>query len=122
MEKRSQKDAGTKDLGPCHRIKEGIYTKKGESILTIEREKRGSTDICGRPAEEGIYPILQVTPDIASTLCSKKGWHIENGTRLLTHKPVDDKKWVSFTPHCRYIGWSRKEKGVYKVGFEMGIQ
>ena len=39
-----------------------------------------------------------------------------------THKPVDDKKWVPFTPHCRYIGWSRKEKGVYEVGFEMGIQ
>jgi len=52
------KDAGTKDLGLCHRIKGGIYAKKGESILTIERGKRGSTDIYGRPVEEGIYPTL----------------------------------------------------------------
>jgi len=111
-----------KDLGPCYRIKGGIYAKKGKSILTIEREKRGGTDICGRPVEEGIYSTLQVTTDIASTLCSKKGWYMENGTRLSTHKPVDDKKWVSFTPHYRHIGWSRKEKGVYEVGFEMGVQ
>ena len=67
------KDASTKDLVPCHRIKGGIYTKKGESILTIKRGKRGSTDICGRPVEEGIYLTLQVTPDIASTLCGGKG-------------------------------------------------
>jgi len=111
-----------KDLGLCYRIKGGIYAKKGKSILTIEREKRGGTDICGRPVEEGIYSTLQVTTDIASILCSKKGWYMENGTRLSTHKPVDDKKWVSFTPHYRHIGWSRKEKGVYEVGFEMGVQ
>ena len=63
-----RKDAGTKDLGPCHRIKRGIYTKKGESILTIEKGKEGSTDICKRPVEEGIYLTLQVTPDIASVM------------------------------------------------------
>ena len=99
-----RKDASTKDLGLCHRIKEGIYAKKGESILTIEREKRESTDICGRPVEEGIYLTLQVTPDIASTLCGKKEWHMENGTRLSTHKPVNNKKWVFLTSHCRYTG------------------
>ena len=87
-----RKDAGIKDLEPCYRIKRGIYAKKGESILTIERGKRGSTDICGRLVEERIYLILQVTPDIASTLCGEKEWHTENGTRLSIHKPVDDKK------------------------------
>ena len=117
-----RKNAGMKDLGLCHRIKGGIYAKKGESILTIKREKGGSTDICGRPVEKGIHLTLQVTTDIASILCSEKGWYTENGTRLSTHKPVDTKKWISFTPHCRHIGWSRKEKGVYKVGFEMGVQ
>jgi len=120
--KEVEKDAGTKDLGLYHRIKGGIYTKKGESILTIKRGKRGSTDVCGRPVEEEIYPAFQVTPDITSTLCGEKGWHMENGTRLLTHKLVDNKKWIPFTPHCRYIGWSRKEKGVYEVGFEIRIQ
>jgi len=117
-----RKDASMKDLGPCHRIKEGIYAKKEESIFTIKRGKGGSTDICRRPVEKGIYPTLQVTPDIAGTLCGEKGWHTENGTRLSTHKPVDDKKWVPLTPYCRYIGWSRKEKGVYEVEFEMEIQ
>jgi len=87
-----RKDAGTKDLGPYYRIKRGIYAKKGESILTIKRGKRGSTDICGRPVEKRIYLTLQVIPDIASTLCGEKEWHTENGTRLSTHKPVDDKK------------------------------
>ena len=86
------KDASTKNLGPCHRIKGGIYAKKGESIFTIQRGKRRSTGICGRSVEEGIYPTLQVTPDITSTLCGKKGWYMENGTRLSTHKPVNDKK------------------------------
>jgi len=71
--KEAGKDAGMKDLGPCHRIKRGIYAKKGESILTIKRGKRGSTDICGRPVEKGIYLTLQVTPDITSTLCGEKG-------------------------------------------------
>ena len=67
-----RKDAGMKDLGPCHRIKGGIYAKKGESIFTIKRGKRGSTGICGRPVEEEIYLTLQVTPDIASTLCGEE--------------------------------------------------
>ena len=93
-----RKNAGMKDLGPCHRIKEGIYAKKGESILTIEREKRGSIDVCERPVEEGIYPTLQVIPDIASTLCGKKGWHMEDGTELLISKPVDSKKMDTLYP------------------------
>ena len=116
-----RKDAGTKDLGPCHRIKGGIYAKKGESILTIKRRKKGSTDICGRPVKEGIYPTLQVTPDIASTLCGEKGWHTEDGTGLSISKPVDSKKWIPFTPHRRHIGWSRKKEDVYEVGLKMGI-
>ena len=53
-----RKDTGMKDLGPYYRIKGEIYAKKGESILTIKRGKRGSIDVCGRPVEEGIYPTL----------------------------------------------------------------
>ena len=117
-----REDASVKDLGPCHRAKRGIYTKKGESILTIKGEKGRSTNICGRPTEERIYLTLQVTPNIASTLCGKKGWHTKDGAGLLTLKPVDSKEWVPFTPHCRYIGWSREEEGVYEIGLEMGIQ
>jgi len=111
-----------KSLGPCHRTKRGVYAEKGKSILAVKRRKGGSTDICGGPAKERVYPALQVAPDVASTLCGKKGRHMENSTRLSTHKPVDDKKWVPPAPHRRHTGWSRKEKGVYEVGFEMGIQ
>jgi len=102
--KEVRKDASAKDLGPCYRAKRGVYAKKREGILTIERRKRGSTKICGRPTEKRIYPTLQVTPNIAGTLCGEKGWHMEDGTGLLTSKPVDSKKWIPFTPHRRHIG------------------
>ena len=87
-----RKDTGAKDLEPCHRAKKRVYTKKGEDILTIERRKRGSTEICRRPVEERIYLTLQITPNITGTLCSKKGWYMEDGAGLLTLKLVDDKE------------------------------
>jgi len=87
-----RKDASAKDLGPCHRAKRRVYAKKGEGILTIERRKRRSTEIHRRPIEERIHPTLQITPNITSTLCGKKGWYLEDGAGLLTLKPVDDKE------------------------------
>jgi len=116
-----RKDASVKDLGPCYRVEREVYAKKREGILTIEKRKRGSTKICGRPTEKRIYSTLQVTPNIASTLCGEKEWHTEDGTGLSTSKPVDSKKWILFTPHRRHIGWSRKKEGVYKVGFKIEI-
>jgi len=119
--KEVRKDASAKDLGPCHRVERGVYTKKREGILTIERRKRGSTKICGRPTEKRIYLTLQVTPNVASTLCGEKEWHTEDSTGLSISKPVDSKKWIPFTPHRRHIGWSRKKEDVYEVGLKMGI-
>ena len=66
------------NLGSCHRIKKGVYTKERKGILIIERRKRGGIDICGRPAEKRIYPTLQITSNITSTLCGEKGWHTED--------------------------------------------
>jgi len=40
---------------------------------------------------------------------------------LSTYKLVDDKEWVPLTSYSRYIGWSRKKKGVYKARPEIGI-
>jgi len=34
---------------------------------------------------------------------------------------MNNKKWVSIIPHCRYIGWSREEKGIHKARPEIGI-
>jgi len=96
--------------------------KKKEGILTIERRKRRSTEICRRPIEKRIHPTLQITPNITSTLCGKKGWYMEDGAELSILKLVDDKEWIPSISHCRYIGQSRKEKGVYKIRLEIGIQ
>ena len=85
-------DASMENLGSCHRIKGGVYTKEREGILIIERRKRGGTDIFGRPVEERIYLTLQITSNVIGTLCGEKGWYTEDGTRLLAHKPVNDKK------------------------------
>ena len=85
-------DAHIKGLGPCHRIEGRVHTKKGKGIFTVEREKGGGTSICRGSIKERIHPTLQVTPNITSILCGKKEWHMENGTRLLTYKPVDNKK------------------------------
>ena len=117
-----RENASVKDLGLCHRIERGVCTKKGKGVLLVEGGKGGSTGICGGSVEERIYLTFQVTPNVTSTLCGKKGWHMENGTRLSTYKPVNDKKWISLTPHHRYTGWSRKKEGVHKTGSEMGIQ
>jgi len=68
-----RENASVKDLGPCHRIERGIHTKKGKGILLIKEEKGGNTGICGRSVKKRIYPTFQVTPNITSTLCSKKG-------------------------------------------------
>jgi len=114
------KDASMRNLGPCHRIKGGIYAKKGESIFTIKRGKRESTGICGRPVEKGIYPTLQVTPDIASTLCGEERWHTENGTRLSTHKLVDDKKWVPLPLIADILDGVGKRKVFIKLDLRWG--
>jgi len=47
---------------------------------------------------------------------------MENGAGLSTHKLVDDKEWVSSTPHRRHTGQSRKEEGIYKAGPEVEIK
>ena len=85
-------NASAKDLGLCHRIKREIHAKKEKGVLIVEREKGKSIGICGGSVEKRIHPTFQVTPNIISTLHSKKGWHIENSARLSTHKLVDDKE------------------------------
>jgi len=120
-EKRVGEDASVKGLGSCNRVKRGVCAKKGEGIFIVKRRERGGTGICGGPTKKRIYPTFQVTPNFTSTFCSQKGWKTMNGTGLLTHKPVDDKKWVSSPSHSGYIGWSRKKKSIYKARPKIGI-
>jgi len=53
-----RENASVKDLGPCHRVERRVYTKKGEGLLIVKRGKRGGVGICGRLAEERLYPTL----------------------------------------------------------------
>ena len=68
-----KENASVKDLGPYHRIEREVHTEKGKGILIVKGEKRGSIGIHGRSVKERIHPTFQVTPNVTSTLCSKKG-------------------------------------------------
>ena len=86
------KDTSTKNLELCHRVKGRIYTEKGKGVLIVQREKKGDTSICRRPAKKRIHLTIQVIPNVTSILHSKERWHMENGAGLLTHKSVNDKE------------------------------
>jgi len=85
-------NASAKDLGPCHRIKREVCTKKGKGVLIVKGGKGESTDICGRSVEKRIHLTFQVIPNVTSTLRSKEGWYTEDGAGLSIHKSVDDKE------------------------------
>ena len=85
-------NASAKDLEPYHRVERRIHAKKGKGVLIAERRKGKSASICRGSVEERIHPIFQVTLNVTSTLCSKKGWHTKNSTGLLTYKLVDNKE------------------------------
>jgi len=63
-----------KGLGSHNRVEKGVYTKKRESIFVVERRKGGNTSICGRSVTKRIHLSLQITANVTSTLCGKKGW------------------------------------------------
>jgi len=71
--KGSGENTSTKDLGPCHRVERRVLAKEGKGILIVKRGKGRSASVHGGSVEERIYPTFQVTPDVTSTLCSKKG-------------------------------------------------
>jgi len=70
--KKIRKNTSVKDLGPCHRVERRVHTKKGKDILIVEGRKGRNASICEGSIEERIHPTFQVTPNITSTLCSKK--------------------------------------------------
>jgi len=86
------KNTRAKSLGSCNRVERGIHTKERESVLFVKGREKGSASIYRGLVKKRIYSTIQVTPDIASTFCSKERWNTENGTRLSSHKSVDNKK------------------------------
>jgi len=79
-------------VGPYYRIKGEVHTKKGKGVFIVEGRKGKGASIRRGSIEERVHPSFQITPNITSTLCGKKGWHMENGARLSTHKLVDSKE------------------------------
>jgi len=116
-----RKDASVKSLGSRNRVKRRLCAKEGKSVFTVERGEGGSASIRGGPVEERVYPTLQIAPNVAGTLCSKKGWKAKNGARLLLYKPMDDKEWIPPSTYRGYTGWSRKEEGLHETGSEVGL-
>ena len=92
QEKGVRENTSTKGLGLHHRIERRVHAKEEKGIFTVERRKGRGTSICGGSIKERIHPTLQVTSNVTSILCSKKGWHTEDGTRLSIHKLVDNKE------------------------------
>jgi len=73
-EKGIRKNTSVKSLGLCNRVERGVYTKEGKGVFVVKRRKGGSTSICGRSAAKRVHSALQVTANVTSTLCGKKGW------------------------------------------------
>jgi len=63
-----------KGLGSRNRAERGVYTKERESVFIVKRGKRGSASIHGRSTVKRVYSSLQITANVTSTLCGKKGW------------------------------------------------
>jgi len=68
-----RKNASAKGVGPCNRVERGVYAKKRESVFLVKRGKRGSAIICGRSIAKRVHSSLQITTNVTSTLCGKKG-------------------------------------------------
>ena len=77
-------------LGSCYRSQRRFYTKKGEDISIVKSRKRGSTGVCERSAEEGVYQAIEFTTDVTGVLYAKKRWEEEDGARLSISEQLDD--------------------------------
>jgi len=91
-----RKDTSAKGLGSCYRVKEGIHTKKGESVFAVKGREKGSIGICRGPIKKRVYlpsklsqtsPVYFVakkdrTRRIVQDYCHINQWTIKNGYPL----------------------------------------
>jgi len=62
QEKGVRKNASAKSLGSCNRVKRGICTEEEESILVVQRRKKGSVSVCRGSVKKGISKSSQTLP------------------------------------------------------------
>ena len=98
-------------------LKEEFVPKKGK-VYSLSREEREKVQAFIEDQLRKGYIRPSKLPQTSPVHFIAK----KNGAGLSTYKSVDNKEWVSFTPHHRYTGWSRKEEGVHKAGPKVGIQ
>ena len=79
-------------------LKEGFTPRKGK-VYSLSREEREKVQTFVENQLRKGYIQPSKSPQISPVHFVAK----KDGTWKI-HKPVDDKKWVPFTPHCRYIG------------------
>ena len=90
--KEVRKNASAKGLGPCDRIEGRVYAEEGKGIFVIKRRKGESTSVHGESIVKRVHSTLQITANVTSVFCGKKGRQKEDSTRLSPYKPVDNKK------------------------------
>jgi len=93
-------------------LKERFVPRKRRVYSLLREEKEEIQVFIENQLQKG-YIQPSKLPDLTSLFCSKEGWKKENSTRLSSYKLVNGKKWVLFTPNCKYPRWSGKE-GVYE--------
>jgi len=62
QEKGVRKNASAKSLGSRNRVKRGICTEEEESILVVQRRKKGSVSVCRGSVKKGISKSSQTLP------------------------------------------------------------
>ena len=99
-------NAHKKIVGSRDRYKRRVCAKEGKGVSIVKERKRRGEEICEGTVAERLHLAVKVTANSASVLYRKEGWEEEEPT------PFD----------FRHLGEYWDEEGVYKDGFEVGLQ
>jgi len=72
-EKGVGENVSAKSLGSRNRVEGRVYSKEGKGVFIIEGRKEGSASVHGKPTAKRVYLTFQITANVTSTLCGKKG-------------------------------------------------
>jgi len=61
-------------LGSYYQSQGDIQTIEGKNLPSIQKQERGSPELCGRSTEKEIYQTIKIPSNITSLLCGQKEW------------------------------------------------